>query len=481
MSLHLITGHAGRQHVSAADHGAFNAALLLSGSFVLNAGKNFSAQVVTSNSIKISDGELVMQGRHVRLNPGKTEEVTIANGQQDYKRNDLIVARYIKDGTYGTENVSFVVIQGEPNVSKASDPAYIEGNILNGVLTADFPLYRVPLDGLNVGALVPLFEVKDSFDKRIADILDGTKQVGDTKKLGGVNAELYALLTDLKNYLGINETAADSNKLGGKNASDYFTKDGGKLDGTVFTQDAGTDAEWVGHLRNKYGVTFVGGTVGADENYRVIAILPRTGMDGIATEDARNALQYEYNDGDGVTRFQILHTGNMANHVLPLTGGTVYSETTPHPLFIDNGDNSNDLSLLLFRKSGTNLGFLGFSGLDNPVILRNDGAPMGKILHESNYFNYALPLTGGTVTGDTRFTSPSGNGSLIPYTVIGGAGLKYDYNNLRYGSLEWGLSKVLFKGLDTGGTTFEHELHHDGNSAKVAVKATAPDADVWIW
>lgn len=201
MSLHLITGRAGYEHVTAADHGAFNAALMLSGSYVLNAGNKFSAQVVTNNSIRISDGELIMQGRHVRLKPGETEEVTIANGQQDYKRNDLIVARYTKDKTSGAETVSFVVLQGTPNISNASDPAYTEGNILNGVLTADFPLYRVPLDGLNVGTLVPLFTVKDSFDERIKAVSADLANVvsGKTKVKKAASADSAAQATKATN------------------------------------------------------------------------------------------------------------------------------------------------------------------------------------------------------------------------------------------------------------------------------------------
>ena len=195
MSLHLVTGHAGREHITSADHGAFHNALLLSGSYVLNSGNKFSASVITNNTIKISDGELIMQGRHVRLQPGEYEEVTIENGAQDSARIDLIVARYVKDGTTGSENVSFVVIKGASVVSNPSVPAHIEGNILNGVLTADFPLYRVPVDGLNVGELVTLFEVKDSFDKRINEIMDGTKKVGkakDADKVGGHGADYFS-------------------------------------------------------------------------------------------------------------------------------------------------------------------------------------------------------------------------------------------------------------------------------------------------
>ena len=192
MSLHLVTGHAGHEHITPADHGAFYNALFLSGSYVLNSGNNFSASVITNNTIKISDGELIMQGRHVRMKPGEYEEVTIENGAQESARNDLIVARYVKDGTTGIENVSFVVIKGTSVASNPSDPAYIEGNILNGVLTADFPLYRVPLNGLNVGELVPLFEVKDSFDARIEEIIKGTKKVGNAKTLDGHGAEYFA-------------------------------------------------------------------------------------------------------------------------------------------------------------------------------------------------------------------------------------------------------------------------------------------------
>lgn len=177
MSLHLITGHVGHEHITSADHGAFHNALLLSGSYVLNSGNKFSASVITNNTIKISDGELIMQGRHVRLKPGEYEEVTIENGAQDSARIDLIVARYVKDGTTGIENVSFVVIKGASVASNPSVPAHIEGNILNGVLTADFPLYRVPVDGLNVGELVTLFEVKDSFDARIKAMAEEVKSV----------------------------------------------------------------------------------------------------------------------------------------------------------------------------------------------------------------------------------------------------------------------------------------------------------------
>jgi len=166
MALHLVTGYAGKTHITSADQGALHAAIFGRENYVLNTGNCFSAQAVTSNSVRVLDGEVIMQGRHIRLEPGAYEEVTIENGTQEYFRNDLICIRYTKDADTGIESASFVVIKGTPDASSAIDPEYNEGNILNGILTVDLPLYRVPLSGLNIGDLVPLFETKGSIDKR---------------------------------------------------------------------------------------------------------------------------------------------------------------------------------------------------------------------------------------------------------------------------------------------------------------------------
>lgn len=169
MALHLVTGYAGKEHVTAADQGAFNVAMLIAGNYVLNRGEKFAASIVTNNLIKVLDGEIILQGRYIRLDSGSFEELTIDNGTQDYKRNDLIVCRYSKDSTTGVESAALVVIKGTQDSALAVDPEYTVGDTLHGDLVCDFPLYRVPIDGLNVGELVPLFEVVDSFSAQIAN------------------------------------------------------------------------------------------------------------------------------------------------------------------------------------------------------------------------------------------------------------------------------------------------------------------------
>lgn len=158
-NLHLVTGHAGSAHVTAADHGSLNAAIFGEGAYVLNRGSKFATTIISNNSIRVADGDIIFHGRHIRLNEGAYVDLAIANGTQGNTRNDLIVVRYTRDSVSGVEDANLVVIGGTASAGTAVDPAYTSGDIINDhVLVADMPLYRVTLDGLNVNALVPLFD-----------------------------------------------------------------------------------------------------------------------------------------------------------------------------------------------------------------------------------------------------------------------------------------------------------------------------------
>lgn len=170
-NLHLVTGYAGREHVTAADQGAFNVALLGSGQFVMNKGNKLAASIVSNNQIRIADGDIYMQGRFIRLNEGSYADLTIENGTQGMLRNDLIVARYTKDVETGIEEVNLVVIKGTATASNPSDPGYTSGNIIEGnAYLNDMPLYRVVINGLTVESAVKLFSVKDMQIPTIVDL-----------------------------------------------------------------------------------------------------------------------------------------------------------------------------------------------------------------------------------------------------------------------------------------------------------------------
>ena len=181
MSLHLVTGHEGTEHIMAADQGSFNIAAFGGGQYVMNHGYKFEATIINSNTVRIKDGDLLMQGRHMRLSAGSTEELTIDTGTQGMLRKDLIVARYSKNSSTGVESAALMVLKGTEAASSPVDPEYNVGTITDGTdLINDFPLYRVSLNGTDMTLSDPLFEVRTGIGDitdTLSNILDGTTQV----------------------------------------------------------------------------------------------------------------------------------------------------------------------------------------------------------------------------------------------------------------------------------------------------------------
>lgn len=160
---YLDTGDTGRA-VSAESDGALFAGIFGSAKYVLENGSQFKAEVQSNNIVKISDGDAVMYGRHVRIPANDSALVTINNGHAGTNRVDLIVFRYTKDST-GKETVDLVVIQGEDFTGTATAPTAVDGNILTGAMQSDFPLYTVELNGINIVKVNPLFNVIGNISK----------------------------------------------------------------------------------------------------------------------------------------------------------------------------------------------------------------------------------------------------------------------------------------------------------------------------
>ena len=174
-NLHLVTGYSGTPHVASSDQGSLFEALIRGGQFVMDAGAKFAATIVSNNQIRVSDGELMMQGRHVKLTPGAYVDLAIANGAQGFLRKDLIVARYTRNSDTGIEECSLVVLKGTQAESNPSDPEYITGNLnADGALQHDFPLYRVNISGLNIGTLEALFAPQKSIFDSVLRLTGGT-------------------------------------------------------------------------------------------------------------------------------------------------------------------------------------------------------------------------------------------------------------------------------------------------------------------
>lgn len=174
-NLHLVTGYAGEEHVTSSDEGSLNAALMGEGQFVMERGNQFAASIISNNKVRVADGDILMQGRHIRLKENTYVDLNFDNGTQGYKRNDLIVVRYTKDSTTDKEEANLVVIKGTPSETTPADPEYVSGDIIHEhALQNDMLLYRVPFDGLNIQPIVALFNTVPTWEtlkaQTVADV-----------------------------------------------------------------------------------------------------------------------------------------------------------------------------------------------------------------------------------------------------------------------------------------------------------------------
>lgn len=189
MGMQLNTGDTGRTVLASAD-GSLYSKIFGSGCFVLAGGNELKAEIQSNNLIKIYDGDLIMQGRHVYIPASDSDTVTINNGSQGMNRKDLIVARYTKTSD-GTEDVVLAVIQGTATEGTVVAPEYVEGDILTGATAKDFPLYEVTLSGINITSVTKKFSVLG------ADLSDVSALESKMSALGN-----YTPMLPLRGYSG---------------------------------------------------------------------------------------------------------------------------------------------------------------------------------------------------------------------------------------------------------------------------------------
>lgn len=188
---YLDTGDTGRA-VSSESDGALFAGIFGAEKYVLENGSQLKAEVQSNNIVKISDGDAVMYGRHVRIQANDSALVTINNGHSGTNRIDLIVFRYTKDST-GKETVDLVVIQGEDSTRTPTAPTAVNGNILTGAMKSDFPLYSVELNGINIVKVNPLFNVIGNISKLKEELteLNGKLERKVDNQTLGVGKEIF--------------------------------------------------------------------------------------------------------------------------------------------------------------------------------------------------------------------------------------------------------------------------------------------------
>lgn len=158
MTIELVDGKAGVAHISSEDKAIIHQAKFSKSDVVFDWGDAFKCSMSSPNRATIGTGCASIQGLDWHITAA--ESVTISNGSQGVKRNDIICAHYHRDSKTGNELVELTVLKGAPNATTAADPTIPSGKILSGAVDAYMPLWRIPLDGITVGTPVRLFTPK---------------------------------------------------------------------------------------------------------------------------------------------------------------------------------------------------------------------------------------------------------------------------------------------------------------------------------
>ena len=167
----IVTGKTGTPHVTSRQFRGMMEGIIGQDSYIITHGENLEPELVTNNKLKIKSGMMCHHGNISTVEIGTYDEVTIQNGTQGMKRIDLIVNRYSKVGGTGIEENNWVVIQGTPAAEDPVAPAYTEGNLQEGDLVDDCPVFEAHLDGINVTEIKKLLIVSPSINPDLAEIV----------------------------------------------------------------------------------------------------------------------------------------------------------------------------------------------------------------------------------------------------------------------------------------------------------------------
>lgn len=204
-------------HIYAEDDAAIFQSMF-GGDGVLNIGNCLKSTVISNNKVRISDGVLSVGGHIGRLSHADYQDMTIENGATGYNRNDIIYARFLTSGN--VDSFILAVKKGTATTGTASDPALVQGNLYEGAVERDYPLYRVKLSGLSIASVDQLFtviptipdlkaqmakdkaEINQSLDGCLKSVSDGKKTVASAITAQGVSTAADAEFATMAANIG---------------------------------------------------------------------------------------------------------------------------------------------------------------------------------------------------------------------------------------------------------------------------------------
>ena len=187
----IMTGKNGTPHVTSQQFRQLIEGTVGQESYILTSGENLEPELQTNNLLKIRSGMMSHHGNLSVVDLGTYDEVTIQNGTQGMQRIDLVVNRYTQDEETGIEKNEWIVIQGTPAASNPQVPAYTEGNLQEGDLVDDCPVFEVHLNGINVTEVGKLLDIVPNITELNGNLTDAILIRTYTKENVIISANSY--------------------------------------------------------------------------------------------------------------------------------------------------------------------------------------------------------------------------------------------------------------------------------------------------
>lgn len=158
----IVSGRTGSPHVTSQQFRQMLEGILGQDSYILTSGENLKPELSSNNLLKIRSGMMCHHGCISCVEIGTYDEVTLTNGSHGMQRIDLLVNRYTRNAETEVEKCEWKVITGTAKASSPAVPTYTKGNLQEGDLVDECPVFEIHYNGINVTEVKILLSVAGS-------------------------------------------------------------------------------------------------------------------------------------------------------------------------------------------------------------------------------------------------------------------------------------------------------------------------------
>lgn len=167
----IVSGRTGSPHVTSQQFRQMLEGILGQDSYILTSGENLKPELSSNNLLKIRSGMMCHHGCISCVEIGTYDEVTLTNGSHGMQRIDLVVNRYTRNTETEVEKCEWKVITGTAKASSPAVPTYTKGNLQEGDLVDECPVFEIHYNGINVTEVKSLLNVVKSA-KQLSNTID---------------------------------------------------------------------------------------------------------------------------------------------------------------------------------------------------------------------------------------------------------------------------------------------------------------------